>query len=61
MRYDFISSTFCGPGGINAEMTLNELVTFIARETTLTADQIEKRLLEAINGMTEIYTPKEDK
>lgn len=61
MRYDFISSSFCGSGGINAEMTVNELVTLVARETTLTADQIEERLLVAINDMTENYEPKEGK
>lgn len=61
MHYDIISSSFCGPGCLNDQLTVNELVTLIARETTLTADKIEGRLLAAINDMTENYEPKECK
>lgn len=61
MKYTILSHTFCGPGALDPEKTIDELVTLIARETTLTADQIEGRLLVAINDMTENYEPKEGK
>ena len=36
---------------LNSGMTLNELVTLIARKTPLTSRQIEERLLTSINDM----------
>lgn len=54
MKYDYISKTFVGPTGLDANMTLDELVTLVARNTTLTAEQVEKALLEVVNGMLEL-------
>lgn len=61
MKYTILSHTFCGPGALDSEKTIDELVTLIARQTTLTADEIEKRLLDVINEMLENYEPKECK
>lgn len=36
---------------LNSGMTLDELVTLIARKTPLTSRQIEERLLTSINDM----------
>lgn len=54
MKYDYISKTFVGPTGLDANMTLDELVTLVARNTTLTAEQVEKALLDVVNGMLEL-------
>ena len=61
MKYTILSHTFCGPGALDPEKTIDELVTLIARQTTLTADEIDRRLLDAVNDMTENYEPKECK
>ena len=61
MRYTYISRTFCGPGALDPEKTSDELVTLIARQATLTAGEIEARLLDTINEMLENYEPKEGK
>lgn len=51
MKYTAMSETFHGAGLLNANMTLYELVTLIARNTTMTAEQIEKALLDVVNDM----------
>ena len=61
MRYTYLSHTFRGPGALDPEKTIDELVTLIARQTTLTAGEIEARLLDAINEMVEGHEPKEGK
>ena len=49
--YTEMSKLFQGPNILNANITIYELVTLVARRTTLTAEQIEKALLEVVNGM----------
>ena len=61
IRYTYISKSFSGPGGLDADKTVCDLVNTIARQTTLTGEQIEKRLLDAINQMIADYQPKGDK
>ena len=61
VRYTYLNHTFCGPGALDPGKTIDELVTLIARQTTLTEDEIEARLLDAINEMVEGYEPKEGK
>lgn len=61
MKYTYLSSTFVGPGMLDSGKTIDELVTLIARQTTLTADEIEARLLDAVNEMVEGHEPKEGK
>jgi hypothetical protein len=51
MKYTAMSETFQCAGLLDANMTLYELVTLIARNTTLTAEQIEKTLLDVVNDM----------
>lgn len=51
MKYTAMSETFQGASLLDANMTLYELVTLIARNTTLTAEQIEKALLDVVNDM----------
>lgn len=60
MHYDMIANDIYGPGVLGESLTIHQLVTLVARETTLTANQIEERLLAVINDMTENYEPKED-
>lgn len=59
-RYTYIGRSFCGPGMLDADKTVYDLVNVIARLTTLTGEQIEKRLLDAINQMIADYQPKGD-
>ena len=61
IRYAFIGRSFGGPGVLDADKTVYDLVNAIARQTTLTGEQIEKRLLDAINQMIADYQPKGDK
>lgn len=61
MKFSILSHTFCGPGALDPEKTIDELVTLIARQTTLTAGEIEARLLDVINEMVEGHEPKEGK
>lgn len=60
-KYDYISKTFCGPTGLNAEMTLDELVTLVARKTTLTGAEVEQRIVGIVNLMLEQYEPSTEK
>ena len=61
MKYDYISKTFCGPSGLNAEMTLDELITLVARRTTLTGAEVEQRIIGIVNLMLEQYEPSTEK
>lgn len=58
MRYEYMTKQIFGPLGITTTMTVDELITLIARQTTLVDEQIKERLLAAINDMTENYEPK---
>ena len=60
IRYTYIGRSFSGPGMLDADKTVYDLVNVIARLTTLTGEQIEKRLLDAINQMIANYQPKGD-
>ncbi len=61
MKFSILSRTFCSPEALNPEATIDELVSLVARNTTLTAAEIEARLLDVINEMLENYEPKEGK
>lgn len=61
MKYDCISETFCGPTSLDAEMTLDELVTLVARRTTLTDAEVEQRIVGIVNLMLEQYEPSTEK
>lgn len=61
MKYDYISKTFCGPTGLDARMTLDELVTLVARRTTLTGVEVEQRIIGIVNLMLEQYEPSTEK
>lgn len=45
---------------LDADITIEDLVTLLSRETTHTAKRVEGRLLTLINSMLANYTPKED-
>jgi len=57
--YRVISASFVGPGTLNANMTLDELVSLVARETTLTGKQVEQQILHTVNSLISAYQPKE--
>lgn len=56
-KYDYISKTFCETTGLDARMTLDELVTFVARRTTLTGVEVAQRIIGIVNLMLEQYKP----
>lgn len=58
--YSVLSKSFLGPGTLDADMTLDELVSLVARETTLTGSQVEQQILRTVNSLIYIYQPKED-
>lgn len=41
IRYTYIGKSFSGPGVLDAEKTVWDLVNIIARQTTLSGEQIE--------------------
>ena len=49
--YAYISKTFYGAGALNSNQTLDEIISFIARNSRLTEGEIEKCLLDCINAM----------
>ena len=49
--YTCMSDKFCGPSTLDSGMTIDELVTLIARKTPLTSRQIEETLLTSINDL----------
>lgn len=58
--YIMISKSFQGPDVLDADMTLDELVSLVARETTLAGNQVEQQILRTVNSLIYIYQPKED-
>ena len=45
---------------LDANMTIDQLVTLVSRETSHTARRVEGRLLTLINSMLANYAPKDD-
>lgn len=50
MKYDYIGAVF-GPRGLNKDMTIDELISIIARSSRFTADEIKECLLSVINAL----------
>ena len=57
-NYDYLS--FKPENILDADMSIDRLVTLLSRETTHTARQVEGRLLTLINSMLANWTSEEE-
>ena len=55
------SGILCRLGELDSSMSVDDLVTLIARSTSLCASQIERRLLDTVNEMLRYEVKEGDK